>query len=125
MTRLKISIFIMLSFVLISTISCRWINKKCDEMIFQVREISDSFSSGDTENAVLLAQHLDGYWEEFRKKASVMVKTERLSETDMIISGIAVKIKDTPQEVNYLLSELSHMILLLKSSETPSFSNIL
>lgn len=123
--RLKISLSIILSFVLAGIISCRWINKKCDEMLLCTSQIGESFSSGNTENALQLAESLEKYWDSFRKKASVMVKNERLSETDRIISQIAGKIENTPDEVNLSLIELTHLIELLKSSETPSLVNVL
>ncbi|MBO5105048.1 MAG: DUF4363 family protein [Ruminococcus sp.] len=125
MTRIKISIGILCLLVGISIFFGIWINSRCSYMIGEIAEIYEFLDSGDTEKAVYSAKKLDDNWNGFRKKATIMIKNNELTEIDCISSGIPYLIENDSDEAHSRLTEMRHMLEMLKGGETPSLTRIL
>ncbi len=125
MTRIKISMGILCLLVGISIFFGIWINSRCSYMIGEIAEIYEFLDSGDTEKAVYSAKKLDDNWNGFRKKATIMIKNNELTEIDCISSGIPYLIENDSDEAHSRLTEMRHMLEMLKGGETPSLTRIL
>ena len=125
MTRIKISMGILCLLVGISIFFGIWINSRCSYMIGEIAEICEFLDSGDTEKAVYSAKKLDDNWNGFRKKATIMIKNNELTEIDCISSGIPYLIENDSDEAHSRLTEMRHMLEMLKGGETPSLTRIL
>ena len=125
MTRIKISIGILCLLVGISIFFGIWINSRCSYMIGEIAEIYEFLDSGDTEKAVYSAKKLDDNGIGVRKKATIMIKNNELTEIDCISSGIPYLIENDSDEAHSRLTEMRHMLEMLKGGETPSLTRIL
>ncbi len=124
MTRVKISAAIILLLVGISVFSSVWINKKCDIMLSELTEMSRLSDKGDEAAVKELAEVLNVQWEDFRSKASVLLKYEKLVEVDRLCSRIGELVGKDDAELEAELSELNDMLEMLKSGETPLLNSV-
>ena len=125
MTRIKISMGILCLLVGLSIFFSIWINNRCSYMLDEISEIYEFLDSGDTEKAISSAKKLDDNWNSFRKKATIMLKNNELTDIDCISSGIPYLIENNSDETHSRLIELCHMLEMLKSGETPTLTRIL
>ena len=58
-------------------------------------------------------------WEDMRKKASVLLKFDKLSEIDRIVSHTCVLVSNGSEDVQPQMAELIHMLDILRKSEMP------
>jgi len=124
MTRVKISAAIILLLVGISVFSSVWVNKKCDIMLSELTEMSRLSDKGDEAAVKELAEVLNVQWEDFRSKASVLLKYEKLVEVDRLCSRIGELVGKDDAELEAELSELNDMLEMLKSGETPLLNSV-
>ncbi len=125
MTRIKISTGILCLLVGVSIFFSIWINSRCSYMLDEISEIYELLDSGDTDKAVSSAKKLDENWNSFRRKATVMVKNNELTDIDCISAGIPYLIKNDSDEAHSRLIELRHMLEMLKGGEIPTWTRIL
>lgn len=124
MTRVKISAMIIILLIGISVFSSLWVNRKCDIMIGELVKMSELSGIGDTDSVKELAERLNLQWEDFRNKASVLLKYEKLVEIDRLCSRIGELAGKDDAELVAELSELNDMLEMLKSGETPLFTSV-
>lgn len=125
MTRIKISIGILSVMIGLSVFSAVWINRKCSHMLDEITVICSFLDEGKNSQALQLAESLDNEWNNFRKKATVLLKKNELTEIDCISSGIPYLIGNDNDESYVLLMELKNMIVVLKDSGVPAITRIL
>lgn len=125
MTRAKISVGILLLLVAVSVYSSMWVNRRCGDMLSELSHISALAESGENEKAAVLAEKLSTEWEDFRKKASVLLKYDRLVDVDRLCSRIVHLAENDSEELQSELAELRDMLEMMKSSETPKFTSVL
>ncbi len=94
-------------------------------MLDEISEIYELLDSGDTDKAVSSAKKLDDNWNSFRKKATIMIKNDELTDIDCISSGIPYLIENDSDEAHSRLIELRHMLEMLKGGEIPTLTRIL
>lgn len=124
MTRVKISAAILGLLVVISFFGSLWVNRRCDIMLNDIADISRLDIEGSKEETVHRAKALSREWEDFRTKASVLLKYDKLTETDRICSRIVHLAENDSEELQAELSELGDMLGLLRSSETPVLTSV-
>lgn len=124
MTRVKISAAILGLLIAISFFGSLWVNSRCDAMLSDIAEISRLDEAGYKEDAVRRAKELSREWEDFRTKASVLLKYDKLTETDRICSRIVHLAENDSEELQAELSELNDMLGMLISSETPALTSV-
>lgn len=124
MTRIKISAAILLLMLSVSIFSGVWINWECNKLISSANELAELYVSDNAEETVRAAEELESQWESFRKKASVLMNNSKLAETDRICSRIKYLAADSGGELIMQLTELRHMLELLKSGETPKLTSV-
>lgn len=94
-------------------------------MLDEISEIYELLDSGEINQALSSAKKLDGDWDSFRKKATVMLKNNELTEVDCISSGIPYLIENNSDETYSRLMEFQHMLEMLKGGEIPTLTRIL
>lgn len=125
MTRVKISVGILLLMLGVSIFSGIWVNKRCGELISGVKQLEGIADSGDYESAAKLAEELDDQWEDFSVKASSFIKYDLLTEIGRDFAKISYLAESESQDLVTELRELRHLLALLSKSETDVLSNIL
>lgn len=125
MARIKISFGILGLLVGISIFFSVWINSKCNYMLDEITTICQLLDEGKTTIATERAELLDSEWNSFRKKATVMLKNNELTEIDCISSGIPYLIKNDNDESYTRLMELQHMLTMIKDGEVPTITRVL
>ena len=108
----------------ISIFSGIWVNKRCGEMSDTAVTIMQAYNEGDREKALAEAEKLENEWEDFRGKASVLLKYDKLYETDRLTSHIEVMVRNDSDEVMQQMAELVHMLDILRKNETPILSSV-
>lgn len=124
MTRVKISIGILVFIISACVFSSVWVNKKCSGLIDISQEIVSFCNAENTSAAMEAAQELNIRWENFRPAASTLVKSDKLSEIDRICSRIIPMIKSGSDELYADLTELEALLDNLKTGETPTLTGI-
>ncbi len=125
MTRTKISAVIILLLIGISVCSSLWVNQRCGEMLEKLDVISELAEKGETDEAAVRAGELSTEWEDFRTKASVLLKYDRLTDVDRIFSRIVHLAENNSEELQSELAELRDMLEIMKSGETPKLTSVL
>lgn len=125
MTRIKISAGILTALTIMGIISCLWINHRCSELIENVSDLQKMYLNNDEENAVITAEMLENEWVKFRKKASVLIRSEQIRDIENLFSGLKYLSCDDIYEAQKLTEEIICSLKILKSGETPSITNIL
>lgn len=125
MMRIKISSGILCLLVGMSIFFAIWINSRCSYMLDEITGICQLLDDGKKQQAVQRAEALDNEWNSFRKKATVMLKNNELTEIDCISSGIPYLIENDNDESYARLMEFQHMLNMLKGGEIPVITRIL
>lgn len=94
-------------------------------MLDEITGICQLLDDGKKQQAVQRAEALDNEWNSFRKKATVMLKNNELTEIDCISSGIPYLIENDNDESYARLMEFQHMLNMLKGGEIPAITRIL
>lgn len=124
MTRLKISIIIILVLVGTSIFQGLWINEKCFSLMEQTIQAEDLFRNGDTAKSGEITAELQKKWEGFRVPASVFVRDNKLTELDRLIARVHHLAENESEELPSELTELYHLLELLKNSEIPRATSV-
>ena len=124
MTRVRISVGVLLLLIIISIFSSVWINRRCDSMLSEVELIHELAENGDAEAVTGKARELNDEWERFREGASVLLKYDRLIEIDRLCSRIVHLAENEEDEMAAELAELRDMLEMLKSGETPLITSV-
>lgn len=124
MTRTKISAVIILLLIGLSVYSSLWVNRRCGDMLEKLGVISELAEKGETDEAAVRAGELSAEWEDFRTKASVLLKYDRLTDVDRIFSRIVHLAENNSEELQSELAELRDMLEIMKSGETPKLTSV-
>ena len=124
MTRLKISVIVILVLMSASVFSGVWVDRKCSSLMELSRYAEELFQNGDYEKAAEITAQLQGKWEHFRAGASVIVRNNKLTELDRLFARIHHLTENESEELPSELSELYHLLELLKNSETPRITSV-
>ncbi|MDE6780699.1 MAG: DUF4363 family protein [Ruminococcus sp.] len=125
MTRIKISAVILCVLVGISIFFTVWINKRCSYMLDEITGIFQLMDSGQNIQAMQRAEALDNEWNSFRKKATIMLNNQSLTEVDCISSGIPYLIKNDNDESYARLMEFKYILIMIKDGEVPTLTRVL
>ncbi len=124
MTRLKISIFVILVLVGMSVFQSMWISKSCISLMNQTSQAEDLFRNGNTAKSGEITAELQKEWERFRVSASVFVRNNKLTELDRLVARVHHLAENESEELPSELTELYHLLELLKNSEIPRVTSI-
>ena len=89
MTRVKISAAILGLLLLASVVSGVWVNGRCGRLISAADKVAELYEGGAAAEAVAEAKALEQDWESFRIIASVLIRSDRISEVDRICKRIS------------------------------------
>lgn len=124
MTRIKISTAILCLLIAISIFSGIWINGKCKSLIELSLQAEEFFSSDEKEKAIEVTKRLETEWEDFRSVAAVLIQNNKLSEIDRICARIKHLAENDSEELLSELTELEHILDLLRNGEIPKINSI-
>ena len=125
MTRVKISLCLMLAMVCVSVFSGIWVNERCTSLSEQAEKVCAAFEKGDSEKAAAEAEQLERQWEGVRAKAAVLLKYDKLYEIDRIAARAPYLAIQRSDELLPQMSELIHMLAILKENEKPFWNSVL
>ena len=123
MTRVRISICMIAFMIGLSIFSGIWINKSCDSLLERAGNICIACEEGDNRSAAAEAEMLEIEWVDFRKKAAVLLKYDKLYELDRIVSRAKYVAENKPDEIMPQMAELMHMLDILRRNEIPLLWN--
>lgn len=124
MTRIKISTAILCLLIAVSIFSGIWINGKCKSLIELSSQAEEFFSSDEKEKAIEVTKRLETEWEDFRSVAAVLIQNNKLSEIDRICARIKHLTENDSEELLAELTELEHILDLLRNGEIPKINSI-
>lgn len=124
MTRIKTSIAILCLLIAVSIFSGIWINGKCKSLIELSSQAEEIFSSDEKEKAIEITKRLETEWEDFRSVAAVLIQNNKLSEIDRICARIKHLAENDSEELLSELTELQHILDLLRNGEIPKINSI-
>ena len=124
MTRVRISAVILLILILSGSFMSIWVNRRCDDMLGDLNRLSIMAENGQTEALSESARELNKKWESFRRRASFLVRYDKLVEADRISARIVQLSEYEGEELKAELAELRELRDMLKSGETPLLSSV-
>lgn len=124
MTRIKISIAILCILIAISIFSGIWINEKCKLIIELSSQAEEFFDSDEKEKAIEVTKKIETEWEDFRTGACVLVNNNKLAEIDRICARVKHLAENDSEELLSELTELEHILDLLRCGEIPKLTSI-
>ena len=125
MTRVKISICLLLLLTAVSVFSGIWVNRRCSSLAEKAIAVCDAFEKNDVSAAVEAAVQLENEWEDMRVKASVLLKYDRLFEIDRIAAHASFITAERSEDVLPQMAELIHMLYILSENEIPYMNSVL
>lgn len=124
MTRVCISIGILLFLMGLSTFSSIWVDRQCSSIISQIDEVQELQESGSFKAAAEKAEELERSWELFRLRSSVLLKNNKLTDADRISERIYhLSFREDPG----CIAETAEMRLIvdsLRRGEVPFITSI-
>ncbi len=125
MTRLKVSVFIILVLTGVSVFSSVWIDKECTNLMELSAYAEELYQQGNTDKATEVTKELQEKWEKFRVGATVFIRDNKLTDLDRIVARVRHLTENESEELLSELTELYHLLDLLKDSEIPKGSSLL
>ncbi len=125
MTRFKISLGIVLLLIGASIFSGIWINGRCKSLMELSVRAEELFSQGDSKGAVEVTKALEKDWEKFRTKAAILVQNNKLAELDRLCARVRHLAENGSDELPSELTELYHLLDLLRNGEIPKITSLL
>ena len=124
MTRVKISVGIILILAAVSVFSGIWVNSRCREMMSQTAQATELFLQGSSDEAVEAAQELQKEWESFRSVAAVLLHNDKLSEIDRLCARVTGLADSESEEFVSELTEIDHLLDMLRNGEIPRWNSV-
>ncbi len=125
MTRAMISIGILLTLIGTGIFSGLWVDRQCGDMLGAVGDIREDFLAGDAEHGAEKAEALRRDWEDFRKKAVLVLRNNSLADIDRLAARTAAVSRSNAGDIMTELSELERLLSALKTSAEPRLTMIL
>jgi hypothetical protein len=124
MTRVCISIGILLLLSGLSIFSGIWVEKRCSRIIDEIDTVQELQQAGEYEAAAAKAAELERDWEDFREKSAVLLKNNKLSDADRISERIYhLSLAGDPGGAAES-AEMRLMVDSLRKGELPFLTNI-
>lgn len=124
MTRLKISVGILITMTCMSIFFGVLIGRKCSGFIEKAERIRERYSDGDLEGAYDEAVGFESDWEKFRGYSAMLINNEKLLEIERISARIVYMTENEELELQSEVNELIHMLDAMKRGEIPMLSTI-
>lgn len=124
MSRLRISIALMIVILAFCIFSVCKVNKYGKELIEIIDSITYSLENNETEKALAEAKDMNVYWDKLRNKSSMLVQNEKLLSIESSLTRIVPYIENDSDELTAELEMVRKNIIWLCSSEIPYFRNI-
>lgn len=125
MTRAMISIGILLALIGTGIFSGFWVDRRCGAMLETVTEIRESFLSGDTERGAERADALRREWEDFRSRAALIQRNDRLKDISRLTARTEAAARSNTADIFPELSDLEELLCAMKTSGIPRLTRIL
>ena len=113
MTRVKISAAIIILIAAMSLFSGIWLESCCRELMERADRAAEYFDEGCTGACINTAEELEAEWQSFRRAASVIMRSSKLSDIDRICARITATVRSGSDPVPDL-AELRRMLEKLR-----------
>ncbi len=110
MTRVKISICVLLLVIATGAVSHFWIRHQCSEIAGQARTALEYMEDDNFPAAKRLMDELADDWSRLRKGAGIFVRENKLLEADRVCGRIVRLKNDGSGEAEAELSELTELL---------------
>ncbi len=110
MTRIKLSITILILLFSVCFSSQIWINSKGGYIIDIASRTEEFLINGDKSKAVESAELLNGEWENFRRYAGIFIRRNKLTEIDRLCARVESLAENDSEELLAELAELKKLI---------------
>ena len=124
MTRLKISVVILILLTGTGIFQNHWIEKNCNSLMELSTYAEKLYQNGSYEKSADITNQLQQKWQDFRKKASVFIRDNKLTDLDRLFVRTHYLAENENEELTSELTELYHLLELLKNSETPRITSV-
>ncbi|MBR1554906.1 MAG: DUF4363 family protein [Oscillospiraceae bacterium] len=125
MNRCKVSIWILLSLILLCMFSLAELQIQCREALALVEEIESAVDENNTGQALLAFDNLEQDWKHYHDINGIFVNGSELDSIREIMSGLKPLIEDEHPEVRAELQKMKHLILSVYEEELPEIWHIL
>jgi hypothetical protein len=124
MTRVKISAGILLFLVAFGVFSGVWMNAGCRRIQRDIGAVSAAARAG--EDCAESAAKLTRDWDRFRGISVMMIKNDRIAEIDRTVAQVEYLAGESgSDELPAELTELWHMVELMRKNELPTLTSVL
>ena len=125
MNRCKVSIWVLLSLILLCFFSLAEIQKQCREYLVIIDNIQNAVDSGNTEQALADFAMLESQWKAYHEINGIFVNGSELDSIREIMSGLQPLIAGKHPEVNSELHKMRELITAVYEEELPEIWHIL
>lgn len=125
MTRVRISAAILFLLVITSILSGVWADRNCRKLIGEAQAVCAELENGDRRKAGEMTAELCRDWKSFRSKAALLVKNDKLMDTDRIAAHFEPAAGSCGEDLLPHLTEFMYMVYILRRNELPYFSSVL
>ncbi|MBQ8823680.1 MAG: DUF4363 family protein [Ruminococcus sp.] len=125
MTRLKISIGILIFLVLLSTFSAVSSKKICNELYTQLEQIEETAEKNNTDEAIKLCSTLQETWHNKKNFLIFTIRRDKLLNTEESIQKLQSMLESDCDEFTAEIESIKLMLDYIVKEEIPSIKNIL
>ncbi len=125
MKRIKIAA-VLLVIIIIYSISSLFILRHKNELLkAHIEQLQQVYEVGNKEEALKLAEELNGYWHEYEKSVTMLIHDEALSGINVSIAKILPFIRNDNDELIAEINSVYQQIDRIYEEEFPYWYNIL
>lgn len=125
MNRCKVSIWVLLSLILLCIFALIETQKQCAEYVYLVDAVTEAVNAGDTRQALSTFDELETQWEEYHNINGLFINGMELDSIREILSGLRPLIADEHPEVQSELRKIRYLIISMYEEELPELWHIL
>lgn len=109
----------------ISLFSGIWTDSNCHSLSAEAQEISEALEAGNIADAEKKAALLCRDWKRFRTRAALVVKYDKLMDTDRKAAHFDVASKPFDDDILSELAEFRYMLDIIRRNELPYLTSLL
>lgn len=125
MTRVKISLVILLMIIMLCVSSLLWIDFKLDKVSEFLEETITFSRNGETEKAVESSKKMVKEWESFHDIGGVLIRSDKITSVQTSMSRITPLVRKNHDELEAEYENAKQGLEWIFESELPLLKNIL
>ena len=125
MNHCKVSVYILLSLVLLCICSLMELQKQCQEYLLLVENVESAVNQDNTAQALTALDTLETHWESYHNINGIFVNGSELDSLREIMSGLRPLIIQNPPQADSEIQKMKNLILSIYEEELPEIWHIL